>query len=234
MSPASLGPAQRRRACTAAVPVTAARNACDTGRHAHSRRLRSTSPPPTAWQTPSSSRRPRAAPTPGCCSTWTRSGCARASRRWPAGCLAGAMPSWCPTSSTAAAALLWSSSATSPCRRPARRPSRSWVRSCRRSPRTAPCATRRLPCVPRHGRAGLPRSSRDGWLLHGRGAGPAHGGPRARPSGSRGQLPRRAPRDGPPDSVHLLAGRITGEVYIGHADNDGSMPPEQQERLRRH
>ena len=34
-----------------------------------------------------------------------------------------------------------------------------------------------------------------------------------------------------PDSVHLLAGRITAEVYIGHADNDGSMPPEQQERL---
>ena len=34
-----------------------------------------------------------------------------------------------------------------------------------------------------------------------------------------------------PDSVHLLAGRITGEVYIGHADKDGSMPPEQQERL---
>lgn len=34
-----------------------------------------------------------------------------------------------------------------------------------------------------------------------------------------------------PDSAHLLAGRITAEVYIGHADNDGSMPPEQQERL---
>ena len=34
-----------------------------------------------------------------------------------------------------------------------------------------------------------------------------------------------------PDSAHLLVGRITAEVYIGHADNDGSMPPEQQERL---
>jgi carboxymethylenebutenolidase len=29
-----------------------------------------------------------------------------------------------------------------------------------------------------------------------------------------------------PDSPHLLAGRITAELYFGHADNDASMPPE--------
>ena len=33
------------------------------------------------------------------------------------------------------------------------------------------------------------------------------------------------------DSPHLLADRITAEVYVGHADNDGSMPPEAQQRL---
>jgi carboxymethylenebutenolidase len=33
------------------------------------------------------------------------------------------------------------------------------------------------------------------------------------------------------DSPHLLAGTITAEVYVGHADNDRSAPPEQQERL---
>lgn len=34
-----------------------------------------------------------------------------------------------------------------------------------------------------------------------------------------------------PDSPHLLADRITAELYFGHADNDPSMPPEQIERL---
>jgi carboxymethylenebutenolidase len=34
-----------------------------------------------------------------------------------------------------------------------------------------------------------------------------------------------------PDSPHLLAGRITAELYFGHADQDPSMPPEQIERL---
>jgi carboxymethylenebutenolidase len=34
-----------------------------------------------------------------------------------------------------------------------------------------------------------------------------------------------------PDSPHLLADRLEAEVYVGHADNDHSMPPEQQERL---
>lgn len=34
-----------------------------------------------------------------------------------------------------------------------------------------------------------------------------------------------------PDSPHLLADRITAEVYVAHADNDASMPPEQQRRL---
>ena len=30
-----------------------------------------------------------------------------------------------------------------------------------------------------------------------------------------------------PDSPHLVAGRITAELYFGHADNDASLPPEQ-------
>ncbi|MFE0799274.1 dienelactone hydrolase family protein [Streptomyces sp. NPDC058812] len=34
-----------------------------------------------------------------------------------------------------------------------------------------------------------------------------------------------------PQSPHLVAGDITAELYFGHADHDGSMPPEQQERL---
>lgn len=34
-----------------------------------------------------------------------------------------------------------------------------------------------------------------------------------------------------PDSPHLLADRVTAEVYVGHADDDASMPPEQQQRL---
>jgi len=33
------------------------------------------------------------------------------------------------------------------------------------------------------------------------------------------------------DSPHRLVGSITGEVYVAHADNDGSMPPEQQVAL---
>jgi carboxymethylenebutenolidase len=34
-----------------------------------------------------------------------------------------------------------------------------------------------------------------------------------------------------PDSPHLVADRITAEVYFGHADQDASMPLEQIERL---
>ncbi|MEU5255393.1 dienelactone hydrolase family protein [Streptomyces longwoodensis] len=34
-----------------------------------------------------------------------------------------------------------------------------------------------------------------------------------------------------PDSPHLVADRVTAEVYFGHADADSSMPPEQQRRL---
>jgi carboxymethylenebutenolidase len=34
-----------------------------------------------------------------------------------------------------------------------------------------------------------------------------------------------------PDSPHLAVGRITGEVYFAHADNDGSMTPENIETL---
>ncbi|MGQ5607968.1 dienelactone hydrolase family protein [Streptomyces sp. EKS3.2] len=33
------------------------------------------------------------------------------------------------------------------------------------------------------------------------------------------------------DSPHLVAGRITGELYFGHADQDPGLPAEQQERL---
>lgn len=33
------------------------------------------------------------------------------------------------------------------------------------------------------------------------------------------------------DSPHLVADRVTAEVYFGHADEDPSMPPEQIERL---
>ncbi|MFF2422850.1 dienelactone hydrolase family protein [Streptomyces mirabilis] len=34
-----------------------------------------------------------------------------------------------------------------------------------------------------------------------------------------------------PDSPHLLADRVTAELYFGHADQDASLPPEQIERL---
>jgi carboxymethylenebutenolidase len=34
-----------------------------------------------------------------------------------------------------------------------------------------------------------------------------------------------------PDSPHLLADRLEAEVYLGHADNDASITPEQQETL---
>jgi carboxymethylenebutenolidase len=34
-----------------------------------------------------------------------------------------------------------------------------------------------------------------------------------------------------PDSPHKAVGKITGEVYFGHADNDGSMTPENIETL---
>ena len=36
-----------------------------------------------------------------------------------------------------------------------------------------------------------------------------------------------------PASPHLDAVRAQGELYVGHADNDGSMPPEQMARLTR-
>ncbi|MEU1268785.1 dienelactone hydrolase family protein [Streptomyces sp. NPDC005799] len=34
-----------------------------------------------------------------------------------------------------------------------------------------------------------------------------------------------------PDSPHLVAERVTAELYFGHADEDPSMPPEQQQLL---
>ena len=34
-----------------------------------------------------------------------------------------------------------------------------------------------------------------------------------------------------PDSPHLVAEHVTAELYFGHADEDGSMPPEQQRLL---
>jgi carboxymethylenebutenolidase len=34
-----------------------------------------------------------------------------------------------------------------------------------------------------------------------------------------------------PESPHRLVDRVQAEVYLAHADNDGSMPPEQQERI---
>ncbi|MDN0201180.1 dienelactone hydrolase family protein [Streptomyces sp. S.PNR 29] len=40
----------------------------------------------------------------------------------------------------------------------------------------------------------------------------------------------RLATDGP-DSPHLVAGRVTAELYFGHADQDHSLPPEQIERL---
>ncbi|MFE9676552.1 dienelactone hydrolase family protein [Streptomyces sp. NPDC006259] len=36
-----------------------------------------------------------------------------------------------------------------------------------------------------------------------------------------------------PDSPHLVAGRVTAELYFGHADDDPSLPPEQRERLEK-
>ncbi|MFE2374404.1 dienelactone hydrolase family protein [Streptomyces sp. NPDC059398] len=36
-----------------------------------------------------------------------------------------------------------------------------------------------------------------------------------------------------PDSPHLAAATMTAEVYFGHADQDASMPPEQQELLEK-
>jgi carboxymethylenebutenolidase len=36
-----------------------------------------------------------------------------------------------------------------------------------------------------------------------------------------------------PDSPHAHADRIRAELYVAHADNDASMPPEQQERLEK-
>ena len=38
---------------------------------------------------------------------------------------------------------------------------------------------------------------------------------------------------GDDDSPHLSAGRVTAEVYLGHADNDRSMTPDQIEELER-
>ncbi|NEC30022.1 dienelactone hydrolase family protein, partial [Streptomyces sp. SID8111] len=34
-----------------------------------------------------------------------------------------------------------------------------------------------------------------------------------------------------PDSPHLTAGRVTAELYFGHADQDPSLPREQIDRL---
>ncbi|MER6348115.1 dienelactone hydrolase family protein [Streptomyces sp. NPDC001595] len=39
--------------------------------------------------------------------------------------------------------------------------------------------------------------------------------------------------DDTPDSPHLLADRITAELYFGHADDDPALPPEQIERLEK-
>jgi carboxymethylenebutenolidase len=36
-----------------------------------------------------------------------------------------------------------------------------------------------------------------------------------------------------PDSPHLAAATMTAQAYFGHADQDQSMPPEQQERLEK-
>lgn len=36
-----------------------------------------------------------------------------------------------------------------------------------------------------------------------------------------------------PDSPHLLADRITAELYFGHTDQDRALPPEQIERLNK-
>ena len=36
-----------------------------------------------------------------------------------------------------------------------------------------------------------------------------------------------------PDSPHRSFAGIRGEVYVAHADNDGSMPPEQQDLVER-
>ncbi|MET4923098.1 dienelactone hydrolase family protein [Streptomyces sp. PSRA5] len=36
-----------------------------------------------------------------------------------------------------------------------------------------------------------------------------------------------------PDSPHLGAGRITAELYFGHADQDATLPPEQIDRLEK-
>ena len=36
-----------------------------------------------------------------------------------------------------------------------------------------------------------------------------------------------------PDSPHLLADRIRAELYFGHADQDGSLPPEQIDRFEK-
>lgn len=36
-----------------------------------------------------------------------------------------------------------------------------------------------------------------------------------------------------PDSPHLVADRVTAELYFGHADHDHSLPPEQIERLNK-
>ncbi|OQD57796.1 dienelactone hydrolase [Streptomyces phaeoluteigriseus] len=34
-----------------------------------------------------------------------------------------------------------------------------------------------------------------------------------------------------PDSPHLVAGRVTAELYFGHADDDPALPPDERERL---
>ncbi|WP_243740980.1 dienelactone hydrolase family protein [Streptomyces sp. 8K308] len=71
-------------------------------------------------------------------------------------------------------------------------------------------------------------------LPQGRWVRPAHGGHLPGAGRRGGQLPRgRTWRPRPPDSPHLLADRITAELYSGHADQEATNPPEESDRLHR-